>query len=1113
MHPPLVTQSLKEVLKELETQYHIVFTYKNATLENKVVTGFAPSSKNIEKVLSELLSPYGLKFRKINNIYVIFANNEKIEFKKIKGITKEIEGETETTSTIDNISQIQITKLDNLLNPNETTITGKVIDENNQPMPGVSVLIKGTSKGVATGTDGSYSLSGVPENGILVFSFIGYLTQEVSVSGKNTIDVQLQPDVEVLGDVVVVGYGTQKKSSVVAAISTVSSKDIAALPVPSVEQALQGRAPGVSVTNNGSPGEAPLVRIRGINSINYASNPLYVVDGIAQVGNFSIFDSKDIESVEVLKDANSAAIYGSRAAAGVVLITTKKGSRDGKIHVNLDSYVGTQSAWKKLDLLNRDQYLQYGTALLTNAGAALPPRFSAMNDPIYTGSNQTFSQTDTDWQKEMFQTAVIAQHNISVSGGNDKSRFYVSGGYFKQDGIMKGTGFERYNFRINSDHKISKIFTLGQTLLFAYGSQKKEQSVGGRTQIQNMIRMTPYIPLYNPTNIGGYGGPTGADASDPQNPVRAALQNIDQVTNIRVLGTVFLEAALTSWLKYKINVGADFNTSREYIFSPIYNEGFNSATKSTLNDNRTNYFSPIFTNQLTFDKTFGKHYINATAVIEYQSVKALSLNGAGTGDNNVIRELNGLDNQQISGTRDERVIYSYIGRLNYELASKYLFSASIRRDGASNFAPGKKFGNFPSVGIGWRISEEGFMKDISAVSELKFRGSYGTLGYIPGNYLWQSTVSTNTYSYIGGSGAIGAYYDKLPNTELAWEITKMANVGFDLGLLRNKITFSAEYFDRTTDNLILDVPPAPSTGYTTPPTVNVGNMRNWGYEFQAGYNGNSGGVKWSINGNIAVVKNNVKGLDTPKSTLDRGANNDYGNYDITRTEAGHPVQSFYGWQTDGIFQNTAEISGAPTQANAKPGDIRFKDINGDGKIDANDRTYLGSFLPKFTYGFNLSANYKGFDATMFFQGVQGNKIFNGTRVLTEGMLRLFNSGTAVLNAWTPTNTSTDVPRAVNSDPNGNARTSNRFIENGSYLRLKNLSIGYSFPAATLQKWTGNVLGNLRIYVASQNLITITKYKGYDPEIGIRTNTSLTQGIDYGQFPQARTFSVGLQAGF
>jgi TonB-linked SusC/RagA family outer membrane protein len=998
-------------------------------------------------------------------------------------------------------------------------VSGQIRDDQGNATPGVNVVEKGTNNGSVSDADGRYTINVNNLDATLVFSFIGFATQEIPVNGRTTIDVSLSSDLKELTEVVVVGYGTQKRSSLIGSVASVSSRELNALPVPSMEQAIQGRVAGVIVTNNGAPGEAPLVRLRGISSINYASNPLYVVDGIVQVGNFQVFDSKDIESVEVLKDASASAIYGSRAAAGVLLITTRKGSNDGKVHVNLDSYVGVQSAWKKFNLLNTNQYVQYGTSLLTAAGQALPTTFSNMNSPIYAGSTQTFAQTNTDWQKEAFQNAGITQTQVTISSGTDKSKFYGSLGYFNQDGIMVGTGFKRFNARFNSEHKISNRVTFGETLLVANGFQKREPNAGGRTQVMNIIRMAPYITVLNPNNVGGYNGPTGADAQDAQNPVRAALQDLDQLNNTRVLGTLYLNVKITNWLTYRFNLGVDYNTSREYIYSPIYSEGFNSRSTGTLSDARSNYFSPIYTNQLTFDKTFGKHSFNATGVIEYQTIDIINGTGTGNSVSNAVQEFTGLLNQTYQGTRQDWSIFSYIGRLNYEYAGKYLLSASIRRDGTSNFGAGHKYGNFPSIGLGWRMSEENFIKNISAISELKLRASYGSMAFNNPNtlgfYPYVTVVAPNTTAVFGGGTQLGSFYNVLSSPNLTWETTNMGNVGIDLGLFNNKFTFSAEYYNRTTTNLILSVNPAASAGYTNGTIGNFGNMVNTGFDFQGSYRNDEHALKWGITGNIGFIHNTVKALYTATSSIEAGSNADFGGGNITRTEAGHPVQSFYGYKTNGIFQNASEVSEGATQPNAAPGDIRFVDIHKDGVIDANDRTYLGSFLPNFSYGLNFTANYKGFDFALFFQGVQGNKIYNGTKVIEQGMLRLFNSSTDVLRAWTPTNTNTDVPRAISGDPNNNARTSDRFVESGSYLRLKNISIGYSIPQDALQRATKNSLTKLRVYVTSTNLLTFTKYTGYDPEVGIRPNqaSNLIQGIDYGQFPQARTFMVGLQVGF
>lgn len=994
-----------------------------------------------------------------------------------------------------------------------STVEGTVIDDTGSPLPGVNIVEKGTANGTVTDEKGHFKFDATDQNSVLVFSFIGFMSQEIKVGTQTVVNVSMVADVKALSEVVVTGYGTQKRSSLIGSVGSVQAKDIAISPVSSLEAALQGRVAGVSVTNNGAPGATPIVRIRGVNSINNASNPLYVVDGMIDVGNFNLLESKDIESIEVLKDASAAAIYGSRAAAGVVLITTKKGTNNGKMRVSVDSYYGTQTAWKQMSLLNTDQYVSYGTALMTNAGSALPPQFSNMNSPIYAGSSQTFAQTNTDWQKEMFRNAPITQTTVSVSGGNEKSRFYASVGYFGQDGIMKGSDFKRVTARFNSEHQLSKKISIGQTLLMGSSFQQVEQQTGGRTMVQNMQRMTPYITVLNPNNLGGYNGDTAADGSDPQNPVRAADQDLNQINTQRLLGTLYLNYNIVPWLTYRFNLGIDYSYGRQFQYGPIYNEGFNARNPAALSETRSAYFSPIVTNQLTFDKTIDKHAINVAAIAEYQTKRNDATTVSGNAPDNTVKEFNGLSNQSFTGNTNLFAIISYIGRINYEYAGKYLLTASIRRDGASLWAEGKKWGDFPSLGVGWRINEESFMKNFSSISELKLRGSYGKFGFIPqqiGYYPSQPIVSANSSAILGGGKVLGSFYSGLANKDLTWEITSMSNVGIDLGLFSNKITFSAEYFYKYTDNLILDVNPATSAGFSSPTSGNVGRMENWGTEFLIGYHETANKFKWNASANLSFINNKVLGLSTPTGTLDRGANADFGGQDITRTQAGHPVQSFFGWQTNGLFQSDADAS---IQSNAKSGDIRFVDINNDGVIDASDRVFLGSFLPKLSYGFNFSGTYGGWDFTLFFQGVQGNKLYNGVKVTGQGMLRLFNSSTDVLRAWTPANTDTDVPRAVNGDPNGNARTSNRFLEDGSYLRLKNLTIGYNIPQNALQKVTGNTLSKFRLYFTGQNLITTTKYTGYDPEIGARNSTALTQGIDYGQFPQPRTLIFGLQATF
>lgn len=1126
------SQSLGEVLRELKNHYRVDILFFDRTVDGYTVPADAVNfNARLERNLDAVLKPFGLVYKqsKAGGYVISRPETERREDPAGSRFPERLpSAPVQQPETPTSLSTLKSLSVPGQANPFDVTVRGRVADAaTGEGLGGVSILVKGTQRGTTTDGSGNYSLAVPDERAVLVFSYVGYSRQEVTVGSRSVIDVRLSADPTSLSEVVVVGYGTQKKSSLTGAVSSVSPKELRALPVISATQALQGRVPGVSITNNSSPGSEPVVRIRGVGSISLNPNPLYVIDGVP-AGGLNNIDPKDIESLEVLKDASAAAIYGSRAANGVILITTKRGSNNGKVTINFDSYYGTQSAWKKLDLLNRDEYIRYGTALLTAAGQPVPGRFTNLNTPVYDGATQTFAQTDTDWQDVMFRNAPISDNQISLSGGNATSRFYTSFGLFDQQGILPFTDYKRHSFRINSDHKINKYLTIGQTLLASTDKRRLERDGGGRSLVMNIMRMIPYWPERDPTKIGGFSTTAqGLDATDPENPLRVAEQEqqfqIDR--GFKFLGSAFAEVKFTDWLRYRFTFGADYATTRFNGFLPIYNDGNRSRVIANVNENRSEFFSTVVTNQLTFEKTFGKHFVNLTAVAEQQRGTFRSVSAGGQRPDNNIDVIQGVSNPTAASSRSENLLISYVGRLNYEYAGKYLLGASIRRDGSSKFAPGRKWGTFPAISAGWRLSEEAFLKDATAISELKLRGSYGQTGYNAiGDYDWQPLILANNTNYpFGNNNQLGSYFNQLGNSDLSWEVTTMTNIGLDASLLNNKINLSAEVYTRQTDGLLLRVPLPDSQGFSVNPLANVGSMRNRGFELSVGYNHTGKDFNWNLMGTFDLTRNRVLSLATPNATINSGSNADFGGFDITRTEAGQPIQSFYGWMVDGIFQNQAEITALNAiDGNDKtfyqndktaPGDIRFKDLNGDGKVDANDRTYLGSFIPKFAYGLNWSGNYKNFDFTLFFQGVYGNKVFNGTKVIGQGQLRLFNATTDVLNAWTPQNTNTDVPRSVSGDPNQNSRTSDRFIEDGSYLRLKNLSIGYTIPAATLQRLTNNVVSRVRVYVSSQNLLTFTKYSGYDPEVSSKNYNLLNNGIDYAQYPQARTIMAGLNLSF
>lgn len=1113
-------EEMKTILTAISKAAGVKFVYSAQKIPSRKKMTVSANNQRLAEVLDGLLSPLNI-FYHVSGLQVVLMQ---------KGDEDNTQYYFDPEADRNSLDAPTLDKV----------ITGKVTNENGDPLAGVSVVVKGSAKGTSTNGSGTFSIS-VDPGDVLEFSMVGYKVITVKVGDQKTFTVQLQALNLSLSEIVVVGYGTQKRSTLTGAVASVSSKTLNELPVASIDQALQGRVSGLSVTNNGSPGTPPIVAIRGISSINYATDPLYVIDGFP-TGNLANFDAKDVEGVEVLKDASAAAIYGSRATNGVIIITTKKGRRDSRLQVNLDSYVGIQSPSKKISLLNTNQYLQYERALNGAAGIDVPPALEPanMSKPIYPGATQTFAQTNTDWQDEYFvRNALITQHNLSLSGGSAQSRFYTSAGYFKQDGIAQALTYERGNYRINSEHNVGKVFTFGENLYVSYGNQHFEGTGGNRSPLTNVVRMQPYLPVRDPTNKqGGFKGPQNSyDGADPTNPVEQALIGFNTLKTLKTLGTAFAEINFTPWLKFRSTFGVDYTNAFQQQYIPIYNDGGTlSAGSASITNQRQIYTTMLFTQQLTFDKTFGSHHLNATGVFERQGQKYTNETASGNQPSNDVRTLNGATNVAANTRYEENLIISYVGRLTYDYAGKYMLSASIRRDGLSVWAPGHKWENFPSASVGWKIDQESFMSSVKAVSELKLRAGYGLTGLNAalgpvgangsslGNYPWEVGVQANQALYPFGNNlgnGPATYYNAIANPLIEWETTKQLNFGLDLGLFNNTITVTAEYFRRKTDNLILNVPTPPSFGFGgTGVNGNVASMQNNGFELQAGYHQREGDLKWDLTGLVSVIRNKVLKLNTPTASIVAGGDADFGGgAPITYTVAGQPVQSFFGWVTDGIFQSDADVAKGPIQLagsdpakSTAPGDIRFKDINGSGRITDSDRTFLGSYLPKLTWSLNYSATYRNFDLTVFLQGVQGNKVFNAERVIVEGMARLFNSGTNVLRAWTSTNTHTDIPRAISGDPNQNVRPSSRWIEDGSYLRLKNLMIGYTLPGRALQTLTKGAITRFRVYVSSQNLLTITKYKGWDPEVGTR-RTTLTNGIDYGQYPSARSYQLGVQVGF
>lgn len=1124
--------SLKNILNKIEALAEAKFIYSPKVIQAERKTSVNIQNQAVKEVLETVLKPMRINYRVIGNQIILSQQNTASDEKEEKS------GSASNAAIPDH------------------TITGTVTGETGEGLPGVSVVLKGTTQGVMTNANGSYRLS-IPDNAsILVFSYVGYQTQEVSINNQTTINIQLVPNPKSLDEVVVVGYGTQIKRELTSAISKVSAKELNELPVAEVGQALQGRVPGLTVTNVSSPGTAPNIRIRGVSSVSFSTDPLYVVDGFPTT-NLSSFDNHDVESVEVLKDASAAAIYGSRATNGVILITTKKGQKGKKLSINLDTYAGVESAWRLLDPMNTDQRTAFMNSMYSganneNAGAR-PSRYTPteMAKFPYPGATQTYAQTNTDWQDLYFRSGLMNSNNISISGGGERSTFYTSGGYMRQEGIVKGVGFDRYNFRVNSTYDLSSRITFGQNLLVAYSSQLFNNSDGQTgdqgTPLSLLQFALPHLPVKDP-NTGAWIK-AGGDAIDghPFPNLIADIENIVFKRNTtKILGSAFLDIRLLDWLKFRSTFGVDYANSLEDGIDNSYlvNDGQNTFKTndglSTISNNRNAYSSLLFSQQLTADKLIGNHHLNATLVFETQNGKIRTEMMSGKQSNPAIKTLNGATNVSALNALEENLLLSYVARIGYGFKGKYIINASIRRDGSSVWAPGNKFANFPAASIGWNLGRESFMQHISFLSDLKIRASYGLTGLNPtalSNYPWQSLVYNSSYPFNNENVVNASFYNKLANQNLKWEKTNQLNIGLDASMFNNTVSFTAEYFNRITDNLILKAPTPPSFGYVQFTDVNIGKMQNKGWEAQLGYRSpGKRDFNWGVSANISQVNNKVLRLDSPSGVIYGGDGNYFSSWGVpvTRTVAGEPIQSFYGWDFDKIYQTQNEIDADNAAARAKtgsagafyqsaataPGDIRFRDLNGDGIVDDKDRKVIGSFLPDFTYGLNLIANYKYFDISILFQGVQGNDIYSGIGVYA-GAFRwpLGGSLRAHEDAWTAENPSTTNPRIKWSDPNDNSRVSRRWIQDGSYLRLKNINIGYEIPADVLNKKTNGTISKFRVYVASQNLLTFTKYNlGYDPEIGMKLGSNrgagnLTNGIDYGQYPAARSFILGLQLGF
>ena len=993
-------------------------------------------------------------------------------------------------------------------------VKGTITDEKGNALIGATVKVKNASTTATTDAAGSYSILVTSKTASLEISYVGMENKTVSVGTGDFTNVQMTSVSNLLNDVVVVGYGTVRKKDLTGSVGSIKSNEITQIATPDVVQAMQGRVAGVQViANSGEPGGGVQVRIRGIGSIN-GSDPIYVVDGY-QTGDISFLAPADIEAIDVLKDASATAIYGSRGANGVILVTTKKGKR-GPVKFSFDSYVANQKAWRTIPMVNATDFSNLVLQAYENDGAPLP-----VNSELYTRLDfiRQNNYKGTNWQDEVMQSGFMQNHSLTLAGGNDQNRFRLSGTYFTQDGIVRNSSMKKYFINFSNDLTISKWLTAGISGAFTHFEKNYYNSDLYSGVLTTALAADPITPAWNKiTNNWGR-----ADISYTNNPARG----VDELKNNKGYGNYLVanawaEAKIIKGLSFRSQVGTTINAGHNKSYAPQFFVAVDEARdQSSLWERRSEFNSYQWTNYLNFNKTLGKHSIAAMAGAElqqgrYRDFYATAYNVPADKDLMYLSSSQSTD-FQVNSSQSETALQSYFGRLNYSFSSRYLLTATVRYDGSSKFLGTNRWGVFPSFAGAWVVSEESFMQNIKPISLLKLRAGWGRVGneQSAGAYGYVTSVSGNNIYVFNDQITQGFAPGTLSNPELKWEVNQQSNVGIDLNFLRNRLTFTADYFDRQTKDMIVSVP-IPGYVGAGAPRVNAGSMQNKGFEFTGNYSGGNV-IKYNIGANISFIKNQVTSLGGG-APQDGGGVGKIGN--TTRTEVGQTFPYFFGRKTDGIFNSQEELDayknkdGFALQPNAKPGDVKFIDANGDGKIDDLDRVNLGNPYPDFQYGFNADVSYKGFDLRVFVQGVQGNNIVNGmtwnTRNGSNAGGGWNNFETIRLQSWTAAKPTNNEPRMTAKDPNNNVRFSDRYLMDGSYLRLKNVQLGYSLPTSLL---AGLKITSLRIYVAADNLLTITNYEGFDPEIGSYYGNPYSYGVDVGTYPQSRTFRAGVSLNF
>lgn len=1059
---------LDKILNEIENQTDYLFIYNNQVDINKI-TSVKVKNEAVAQVLDRILSGTGINYE-LEGTHIIL-----------------------TTEAIKDLHAQQQAK----------TVTGTVTDVSGEPIIGANIRIKGTTTGTITDIDGNFSIKAEPQS-VIEVSYIGYLTQETVINNQKSIRFLLKEDTKTLDEVVVIGYGVQKKADLTGSVANINTEKLNTQSNANIGQALQGKIAGVDiVSQGGAPGSGTRIMVRGIGTLNNAS-PLYIVDGM-YMNSIDHINPNDIASIDVLKDASSAAIYGSRAANGVIIVTTKEGSNtEGKPIIDLSVNLGISTASKFLDMLDAKGWAEVTTIAR-----------QAIGKPALDMATDLANKPDNDWQDIMFRPALMQNYNLSVKGGGKYSTYYTGLGYFNQDGIVKDTNYQRYNIQSKNDYKRG-IFSAGTNLIISFSHDKPlhQELRGG--MIGTILQSVPTLEKYDDTREGGYGGTYG-DVVNIPHPLAIIDDNImDRYNeNVKIFANLYAQIELFKGLKYKLNLTPDFSFERYKNYLNKYDFGLATNSITQLTERQRRRRNILVENLLTFDRTFGEHKISALAGYTYQDSRFRHIQAYGEGLPQGLEEIDAATtNRSNEGNSWRSVLTSILGRVFYSYQNKYLFTATIRRDGSSKFGKNNRYGYFPSFSLGWNVAEEKFMENVHWLDQLKLRGGYGVLGNQEiDNYQYSSTITTGI-NYPDGNGGLlqGAFPKNFANPDIKWEETAMTNVGIDFMAFNNRLSLTADYYVKNTKDILLTVPIPISSGGANDPIRNAGKIRNNGFEFNLGWMDQPNpDISYGINLIGSFNKNKVIAMGSESGSIKGGSTNQ--NITTSETKAGYPIGGYWLISTAGYFNSQEEVDayakdGKKIQPAAEPGDIKFVDANNDGVINDDDRVFQGSPFPDFTFALNGNMRYKNFDLSIGLQGVLGNKIYNATRQTLEDVTKGSNFLASCLDYWTPENKNASHPRLTWDDPNRNTRAeSDRYLENGSYLRLRSVQLGYTFP----QTWFKGAIQHARVYINAENLFTITSYSGYSPDVN--ADNANYRGFDNFIYPTNRTFMLGLNVTF